>query len=264
MGGTGGDNIITNALYSIFELAFLSQAGFLSATFRANTVSWYLSAMIIVIAVYSPLLLKFRKTFLSLLAPLISLFIFGYVYSSYKEGFGGPSTFVNIMSKGLTRGFAEIALGCVCFSITQKLMGLKTTIFCKGLFSAFSIFCYMFVFYWSCFETKASFKTIMTLFIAIGVTISFSKQTLWNEKMNCSICYHLGEFSFNLYLSHGFWTHAMRKIWPVMSYWKLFVIYVIVVFCTAMTVHIISKNIVRRWPLLKASILSVLIIERGK
>lgn len=241
-------DIVKNAAYSVFELLFLTQAGF--KIFSANSVTWYISALLLVMAFYFPFLAKEkrRNVFLFLIAPLLTIFIYGYALTNFGKGFHGPSISVGLINKGLLRGFAEVALGCVCWVVARKLRELKAKKLLRLLLSIVALACYVFVFWAANLEVKTELDTLMTLALATGVSISFSEQTIWNDFLSKPAFPWLGIFSFDLYLSHGFWSRAMRKIFPLMPYEQLLIVYLAISFITACIVMFLSKWILGVWP----------------
>ncbi len=240
---------LRKACYGIFELLFLNMAGFLGGdVFRVNHVTWYLSAMLIVMAIYYPILLRYKKNFLTLAAPLIVLFLYGYVYTNIESGFSTPSASVGFIRKGLLRAFAEIALGCACYLPAQKLKNLKTTGVFKTAMAVIAFGCYGIVF-WQSYDRISTLLYIMMAFVlAVGVVISFSEQTIWHDWLNHPVISWLGAFSFDLYISHGFWSHAMKKILPDTSYTNRLAVYLVIVAATALVVKYVSALILKIWP----------------
>ena len=73
-------------------------------------VVWYLSAMLLSMAVLYPLLRRHREVMERIVCPIAALFILGY----FCQAFGhprNPTKWLGLVYKGLLRGFAEISLG---------------------------------------------------------------------------------------------------------------------------------------------------------
>ena len=47
------------------------------AGYRVNTVTWYISAMILAMLILYPLLIKYKDTFFFIIAPCLSIFLLG-------------------------------------------------------------------------------------------------------------------------------------------------------------------------------------------
>ncbi|MGN0358869.1 MAG: acyltransferase family protein [Blautia sp.] len=233
----------------IFELTFLISAGLQGSTMlRVNHVTWYLSSMLLVMAFYYPLLLKKKRTFPTLIAPLIAVFIYGYVCTNLKAGFGSPSTSLGFIRKGLLRGFAEIALGCACYFPAQKLKNLKPTIQCKIILSIILAVSFGVVFREASSPITSPLDILLPLSMAIGVIISFSGHTIWYDFLNRPFIHWLGAFSFDLYISHGFWSHAISILFPSMSWRNRLSVYLSFVLATALFVKYFSQWILKHWP----------------
>lgn len=242
---------LKDGAYGIFELLFLTMAGFEGkGILRVNHVSWYLSAMLIVMALYYPLLIKKRDTFLTLIAPLLCAFIYGYMYTCLPNGFSGPSTQVfGPIRRGLVRAAAEIALGCACYLPAQKLKRMELTKTLRLLMGAVVLLCFGMVFYQAIGKMQPIGYILAALVMAVGITLCFSEQTVWNDMLAGNrVVGWLGEFSLCLYLCHGFWSHAMSILFPEQSYAQRLAWYFLIVTLTALAVRGISVWIKKNWP----------------
>jgi len=97
---------------SIWEPLLVSMTGL--GKIDMNVVVWYISAMLICMAVLYPLLRKHCDITIHLIIPLASLLIFGYLYKNYGHP-RGPTNWLGLTYKGVLRAFAEIGIGCLLF-----------------------------------------------------------------------------------------------------------------------------------------------------
>lgn len=249
--------ILKNLLLSSFDLLFLVHTGL--SGFRANGAAWYLSAMLLAMAILYPILIRKRDLFLSLLAPLISVFLFGYMYQNWSGALGSPATWVGFATKGLIRGIAEISLGCVCYSLCQKLKPIQLTRLCRALLTFIEAGCYFFVIGMAFSHWHGKLDYLLVLSLSIGITITFSQKSYSAQIFKHPIYNWLGVFSYDLYLSHGFWSHAMNKMFPAKTYWQIFPYYLAIAFATAMFVMLVSKLLRQKLPTISEHLKKLLV-----
>lgn len=250
--------VIEKGISSFYELLFLSQSGLTG--FNANSVVWFLSAMLLAMLLLYPLLIKNRVLFLSWIAPVISIFLLGWMDQTWEDPINTPSQWHIFTFKGLVRAIAEMSLGCVCYVICGYLKKVNATRFLAILLTITEILCFSFVFIWSFLFGYSQITFLLIFVIAIGVIIVFSQKDVINERFKSSVFTWLGEFSYCLFLGHGFWTTAMPKIFPEMSYWQIMPYYLLIVLATALFINLTSSLILRKWPLISRKIKKLLVM----
>lgn len=252
---------VRNFCYSAFDWLFLTQTGLMG--FRANAVSWYLSAMLLAMAILYPIFVRKRELFLSLLAPLIAVLLLGYMYQSWKSGFGGPSSWTGFACKGAMRAVACICLGCVCYRINEKTREIKPTALCRGLLTILEFCAYLFVIVMAYDHRHSKLDFLMVLAYVVGVTISFSQKSFSSQIFRHRVFNWLGIFSFDLFLGHGFWSHAVSSIFPDLTYWQILPRYLAIDFATALVIMYTSKFIKKKWPAVSARLKRALLEEKN-
>lgn len=100
------------------ELCFLQQCGLASQSINGHM--WYVSAMLITIFALYPFARKFPSLFNRMVAPMVAIVLIGILFQ-LNHGLGRPVKWNGFMMNGLARAFAEICVGCFCFSIVQRL-----------------------------------------------------------------------------------------------------------------------------------------------
>jgi len=242
--------VARNGANSIFDFFLLSQSGLVG--FRANGAAWYLSAMILAMAILYPFLIKNSNTFLKVVAPLLCLFLYGYMYKTWSLTFVGPSIWVGFATKGMLRAIAGLCLGCLCYVVSRKLQGIRPTKFFTGLLSLVEYGSYLAVLGISFIKPHSQLDFVLLVLMAVGITISFSQQGgITKVLAKVSAFTWLGAFSLDLYLSHGFWANAMTKMFPDLTYWQIMPYYLAISFATGIAIMLISnliKNNTRLWP----------------
>lgn len=99
--------IIKNACKGIGELLLLKSTGLTGSLF--DSPMWYISAMILSMAILYPLVLKYGDFFKKILCPLIAFFLLGYLIRKYNH-FRSPELWDGLFEKGMIRGSF---IGCV-------------------------------------------------------------------------------------------------------------------------------------------------------
>lgn len=113
-------------LGKIFILVFRNIPSFfllqMSAISLGNVlhIEWYISAMLIAMAILYPICRKYYYTFSRYFAPLLGLLVLGYIQKK-TSSLTGVSVWMGLGYKGLLRAIVEIALGTTCYEVSQYL-----------------------------------------------------------------------------------------------------------------------------------------------
>ena len=230
---------------SVPELLMIGHAGFL--WYRYNGVTWYLSAMLLSMAIVFPLILKYKERFYYIIAPISFLFITGFLFKT-KGSLSAPFEWVGFCYLGLPRGFAEIMGGCICYKISRYLKRIRFKPLMRtiisfmewGLYSAAII--YM-------FAHKVSRYDFVVLFILMAaVTITLSNVSLDKNIFRSEVFQWLGEYSFSLYLGHTYWRILQSYIFP--AAWDLkqrMTGYFVLSLITGLFIMYVSKGLKVLW-----------------
>lgn len=162
-------------------------------------IEWYLSCMLIAMALLYPFCRRYYYTFTRFFAPLLALLILGYLQKT-TSCLTGVTVWMGFAYKSTFRAIAEIALGTTCFELSRFLMencGTKCmrwvlTVLEGGCFLAVMLF--IFLSAGRQFEVLA-LGLLFVMVAAAGSGLSFG--TDWFDK---KIFYFLGRMSFPLYL----------------------------------------------------------------
>lgn len=211
---------VRNFLLGFWDLSFLRVAGFKSTTIVRAT--WYLSAMFLSMMILYPMLRKWKRNFTHLIAPLIAIFLTGYLSQKYTS----LNLYINTWDTvfpGLLRGLAEISLGCVCYVICEKLKGVSCTLFSRILITLTQVMGYGFLIY--CMHDLPDakrFDFVLLPILALCVTLSFSGQGIAVGLFRGKVFPWLGKMSMIVYLNHMWVKDCVASILPeTLGYWKL-------------------------------------------
>ena len=209
-------SVLTNLFRSIptITLTFMGLNNCSVELYVGNT--WYLSAMLIAIFMLYPLLLKNFDFSTKILFPLVSMFILGYLYSTYNTVTTWDK-WTGICETGILRATAEIALGASLFHISALLAQrcchhtgnkyiveavLLTLIKC-GCYLAVLLYAYGISF-------GAGFSLHALLLCSIGIALSFS--CVGYTLPDCRLTRYLGRISLPIFVFHGFIRWTLKDI----------------------------------------------------
>ena len=194
-----GEQIIKRFAECIYEVTLVQMSGLYGK--GIDGVIWYLSAMILCMAILYPLLLKWYDMMTHIGAPLIALFVSGWLYQNFSHP-RDPQVWTGLFYKGLLRCMAELCMGIVLYKIVQKYSRTEYTAFGKTVLTAAAIFCYAAVirYMWLNKPSNDDYFYIILLLIAVG--ISFSHKGLGASLLDGRVTHNLAEYSLTLYLSH--------------------------------------------------------------
>ena len=166
-----------------------------------NHIEWYISSLLLGIAVIYPFLRKYYDTFVKYVAPLIAILILGYLY--FETGkLTGVMKWMGIGYKGTIRGIAELLLGVYGYYLGTELSKLKKlpksgkiilTIFEGLLYISISLFVVM------TFANRFEFYALIAIYLLL--IISYSGITYSSKLFNNKFVYYLGKLSLPIYVT---------------------------------------------------------------
>ena len=165
--------------------------------FIANSVGWYLGAMIWGLLIITPILSKAPRLYGTVIAPIVVLMIYSSICSTYQTILGG---FVWI---GLMRGIAGMSLGILSWHVSCKIREMNFTRFGSIFLGTIEWFGYLFVILGSYYlKTPSVFDFYWIFFLFLSVSISFSNHGWGVRFLSCPFTSKLGKLSLNLFLNH--------------------------------------------------------------
>lgn len=212
-----------------------------------NGVTWYLSAMLLAMLILYPIMYKDKEIFLTVIAPAISLFLFGYLYQNFSNP-RNPTQWIGFCYKGVIRAFAEICLGAICYMLSERLQKQKFTFAGHVFLSFIENTCYIIAFYAACTRKASRYDYLLILLFAIAICCSFSEKTFSYTFLSQRTANSLARFGFCLYLGHVYWARTLGLVFPALSDAELLAIYITCSLATAVLIHFLSgmiKKLVR-------------------
>lgn len=218
------------------NICLLKMTGWFPPCGDVSSACWYLSSMILAMAVLYPIV-KRRGCHISLIAAAV--IIIGYFY--HTDGtLTAPYKWVYFTYEGNLRAFAELVMGMLSYSaagllrehvFTHPHTGLMLFVKCV-LFAALLAQLFLLVPSYYC-----SFDLVAWIFL----TLSFSAEQhypAWLEQL----FKFLGSVSLPLFVSHGAWANFLPLILsPSITPWTAVLVYVALSFLSTAVVMVLAK-----------------------
>lgn len=182
-------------------------------TGRINDALWYLSSMLICMAIIYPLLRKWQNIVSRIILPLASVFLLGYLWQSYSNLLQ-PITWIGITYRGNLRAFADLGIGVVIYNVVKRVSNLELKTWVRIVLTLTKYCAYFVSIVYMCLYPRAYLQIFCLIFIALGITLTFSGQCVDKYLYNNKIFYSLGKLSLPIYLFNSFFaaTNPMANI----------------------------------------------------
>lgn len=185
------------AIRNIPAFFLIQKTGFMPA--NVNSVTWYISCMLIAMAIIYPVAREHYYVVTRYAAPLISLIILGWMYHE-THTLTGVSQWMGIAYKCTYRAIAEILLGMTSFEISRALsqkFGDR-----KSLTATIAeVICVLGSLGYMMITASKKYEMYVLFMMFIIVTIAFSRISYGAEMFDNKLSYFLGEISLPVYLS---------------------------------------------------------------
>ena len=240
------ETAVRSGIKSVTELLMINWSGML--TFAVNGPTWYLSVMLLSMAVLYPLILKYGKTFTSIACPLIAVFLLGYLQMKYGH-FRTPAEKVGLFYKGMIRGFAELSLGVFCYEVLLWMRRFRFTAVSRVIFTLIAYGTLVAVILISNSKKPYDMDPPSVIFLAFSVIVVVENLSLlsgvWNR---LPFTAWLGKFSMVLYLNHRYCARFLGKANNRLhlSQGKLLLVYIALSVVAALCCSFVVW-LVRRW-----------------
>jgi len=198
---------------TIYNILLLKQFGFNSPVHPSAV--WYLSVMLISMAILYPIVKKHKENFICIFSPVIAILIMGYLAHSFNSINQSYLTWNKIISTGTLRGFAEINLGMFIYYIHTVLKDIKYTKFCRFILTMIGELNLVFIL---CLVSLSShfisYDYAMLAFITISVLIMTSGKTLEYNILSNKFTRYLEKLSLPIFINHQifYYVVVMLKI----------------------------------------------------
>ncbi len=175
-------------------------------------ISWYLSSMLIALAILYPLTKRFRRSFTLLCCPFVVIFGYG-VLAHYFGSMAVNYQYIpeTIFNSGIIRGLAGCSLGCLLYEASSVVSSKEPTKIARIIFTIAEVCAFAYFIYQMCVLPKTiyDFISIVAIFIFLWIGISGLSYTsyLWRFKWTKA----LGTISTLIVLNHYYWNALLEK-----------------------------------------------------
>lgn len=161
---------------------------------------WFVSAMLIAMAIMYPILRRWFSVFTNIVAPILAVLLLGWLSQTY-----GRLTYISFWTgltfKGVLRAVAEIALGCAAFALCERFKTMEFTNLGKVFMLLMELFGYGITFVYAFSSKSETFYFYLVFFLALSIAISFSGQTQTSQMRSNKLVTFLGKLSLPVYLN---------------------------------------------------------------
>ena len=195
----------TDLLLSSNELLLLQTSGVGFDTLF-NGPSWYLSAMILAMALLFPLLLKAREWFVNIGSGLIAILTYAFIGGTYAH-LNVTRQWLYVMESGLLRAIAGVALGVFAYGLVARIKEKGVVLRPAGKVLVYGIelvlvavmLCIMQ--FRNALKGTTRFDFVVVLLELFLCVILFSQLTGIGARLPHRLCAVLGRISLPLYLN---------------------------------------------------------------
>lgn len=188
-----------NVLMSTFDINFLIVIINPSNNILGGV--WFLSAMILAMLLIYPLQKKYGKTFSWIIAPLIYVFLGGYLFINYADvSLREWKSNIGYMHLGFAKAILEISLGCTVYEITEGFKKFRFTKFGQMLLTVAelaSLGGVLFANLW--YRDVRRYDPAFILLLAFGIMVAFSEQTFFYKICCNRLFFYLEKLSLAIY-----------------------------------------------------------------
>lgn len=201
-----------------WELTLVKMSGLF--THGIDGAMWYLSAMLLGMALLYPLLRTKRDLMTHLVCPLLALFLYGYLCQA--EGHPrDPIVWLGLCYKGLVRAVAGLCTGVViCMAVRRlkKLAPAGLTKLGNALAIGTQLLCLILTIRYMAEQEPSEYDYFYMFLLMLLVLISFSgfglESVLGNSQRLHLLSAFLGKYSLSLYLGHLYFAQHVNELLP--------------------------------------------------
>ncbi|MCD7917933.1 MAG: hypothetical protein LUF84_05710, partial [Clostridiales bacterium] len=239
------EDALERILTRIPGLFYLQMFGFTIDSFVQ--VEWYVSSMLIAMAILYPLCKRYYTAFTHLFGPVAAFCFLGYMYVVQGK-LSGPELVTGVTFQGNWRALAELTLGMCSFEVCRWMEGRTFTRRQRGLLSLAEGVGYGGALLYACSTLSAELELTALLFLWVAVTISFSQKGLLGESrlFQNPVCLWLGAVSLPIYLCQNPVRHWFNHCCEGLRGREQFLLTVAVVLLVGVCAYCIRSALSRR------------------
>ena len=228
-GNFGVAEILKDILKGIYEPLLIWNGGFVGKSF--DGVVWYISALILTMALIVIPLCTYKDKYIYIIAPVIAVFGLGYLSHKY-ESVRNASKWDVITYKSQIRAIADVNLGIFVYGLKKAIDEIGLSQLGKSLLTVFEGGIYIFVILFMHYGHVSGMDFAVIILIASAVLSSMVQKTFLADLADCvpSIASFLGRYSLYIYLNQAVCWWIVAKIFPDKTYSLKLIIYLIATF----------------------------------
>lgn len=255
--------IIERFLQILPELFLIKACGL--HILSVNGVTWYLSSMLLVMAIVYPIYKSHKTIFETIFAPVGFLLLMGYLYRTYGS-LSNLESWQTYTSLANVRALADILGGIVCYQMVKNLRRFQYTFPMRVVFTAIEWFCYVLsiIYIYDHRPGKADFGIFALFMIAVAITVSQCgvDSLIFRSKVFA----WLGKYSYSLYVGHSCWRKKQfaQAFYPATwDFYQRVAAYLILSFVSGLFIMYMSDLLRRIWNNVKIPLKTLIIKEQN-
>ena len=201
-----------------WELTLVKMSGLF--THGIDGAMWYLSAMLLGMAILYPLLRTKRDLMTHLVCPLLALFLYGYLCQA--EGHPrDPVVWLGLCYKGLVRAIAGLCTGVVICMAVRRLKRFSPSGLTKtgnALAIGVQLLCLLLTIRYMAEQEPSEYDYFYMFLLMLLVLLSFAgfglESVLGNSQRLHLLSAFLGKYSLSLYLGHLYFAQHVNELLP--------------------------------------------------
>ena len=201
-----------------WELTLVKMSGLF--THGIDGAMWYLSAMLLGMAILYPLLRTKRDLMTHLVCPLLALFLYGYLCQA--EGHPrDPIVWLGLCYKGLVRAIAGLCTGvviCVAVCRLKRFSPSGLTKTGNALAIGVQLLCLLLTIRYMAEQEPSEYDYFYMFLLMVLVLLSFAgfglESVLGNSQRLHLLSAFLGKYSLSLYLGHLYFAQHVNELLP--------------------------------------------------
>ena len=201
-----------------WELTLVKMSGLF--THGIDGAMWYLSAMLLGMAILYPLLRTKRDLMTHLVCPLLALFLYGYLCQA--EGHPrDPIVWLGLCYKGLVRAIAGLCTGVVICMAVRRLKRFSPSGLTKTgnvLAIGAQLLCLLLTIRYMAEQEPSEYDYFYMFLLMLLVLLSFAgfglESVLGNSQRLHLLSAFLGKYSLSLYLGHLYFAQHVNELLP--------------------------------------------------
>lgn len=201
-----------------WELTLVKMSGLF--THGIDGAMWYLSAMLLGMAILYPLLRTKRDLMTHLVCPLLALFLYGYLCQA--EGHPrDPVVWLGLCYKGLVRAVAGLCTGVVICMAVRRLKRFSPSGLTKtgnALAIGAQLLCLILAIRYMAEQEPSEYDYFYMFLLMLLVLLSFAgfglESVLGNSQRLHLLSAFLGKYSLSLYLGHLYFAQHVNELLP--------------------------------------------------